>query len=1384
MAAPVAVAGSSPVLCPSFAVVCSFLERYGGALDLPELTFPQMERYLLETSTVPKPLVELHVKLLRKIGKSVSPDRWEKYLVKVCQEFNCTWAWELERKGYSEMTVESKTGILKYLCECQFDDNIKFKTSVNEEDPDRMRLQPIGKDKQGLMYWFQLDQDQNVRVYVEEQDDLDGATWKCIVRNRSDLAQTLETLKGQIEPGSTDLKQGDGSTCASPVPEDEENDGDNKKETKKGSAETHNNEESADGPKRQGAEKAKSPASKDTKEGHKELNERLQSNFKRDEEENIEMEMKVINKKEVKSVEKPVIDNRVSTIISLVKEEPKDTEVAWNAVSVVMAPGSVKQEVSAKSEVREETSERTLEEVERALKNDQQAKIPLKKRELKLSEGFGNNLNSNNNHHSNNTLNNNGTLSSGIIVRNPSVLLTKGPWPSKDEALNTEEGRTVVSSSASDVTGIGMKTEARPDLCNGEMAPAKNLSQNLREHCVSVGVIMGPVDRKKSFVDQNVPIVADKNGLTGNYIKTITSCNKEGKGESVVQHEGIPSPGTVRQSVLVRKASTPEGLAAILPNFEGLTRTPENDLSTVEGNKLGQMKEESPCSTNSKTSKDTKPLPTEESAECSGTEEDMGEEEEEEEGGEMATGEGQGKGENKTTEDVDGSPRVFSKESESGSSGDDGSEPEGTDEVSSEIQKEGIRLKIKIPMHRRTPEFQREREQQEASDGHSLRRSARICRPSPKLAEIQDRRQEKKYAGSTGGQEDKEPGDSEVKKSSQKKENLRKTDSDGQNKPGKVRRRHRRPRWSNPRSKGRKKGEGEEALDERKVKEGTQENYQSDRERNHSDSDSAQSVEMPNDDPCRHCGLPNHPELILLCDLCDSGYHTACLRPPLMIIPDGEWFCPPCQHRLLCERLEEQLQNLDTALKKKERAERRRERLVYVGISVENIIPTPQDGDAEEEKLEKKKSTKKNKNLERRSTRTRKSISYRFDDFDDAIDEAIEDDTTRETEAQGTGRGKDMATIAGQQKREEGKENQRPAKPTPAPRRKKRRRLNDLDSDSTVDEEESEDDFHLSSSTEEEEFVVSGDEAASDGDAGSNDCSDWGSTASRPSQRRSRRTATRGQVHKGRSRGRSGRRPLSRQRVGLSDEDEEEELETDEEEEEEEIETEGSSDLSDSDVDTRRRRSRRSQKLQVNYCETSESEGSQKTTNKDKPHPHRRRLASSNSEGSEEEKEDEKKTRREKRRESSREDSRRLLLKRRRDSTDEEDKSGQDDSDESEEERPVRKRLNRIESEDEEGEEEDEREEEEEEEEEEEDEPEVKKTPSVVTDASSTLSPSRHRATAGPKSGGGGRLASKNNGSSRHNGLASQRPSTQDEEDDLYGVTDIVHFVFNSEQAL
>lgn len=33
---------------------------------------------------------------------------------------------------------------------------------------------------------------------------------------------------------------------------------------------------------------------------------------------------------------------------------------------------------------------------------------------------------------------------------------------------------------------------------------------------------------------------------------------------------------------------------------------------------------------------------------------------------------------------------------------------------------------------------------------------------------------------------------------------------------------------------------------------------------------------------------------VLLCDSCDSEYHTYCLDPPLVRIPDGNWYCPSC----------------------------------------------------------------------------------------------------------------------------------------------------------------------------------------------------------------------------------------------------------------------------------------------------------------------------------------------------------------------------------------------------------------------------------------------------------------------------------------------------------
>ena len=45
---------------------------------------------------------------------------------------------------------------------------------------------------------------------------------------------------------------------------------------------------------------------------------------------------------------------------------------------------------------------------------------------------------------------------------------------------------------------------------------------------------------------------------------------------------------------------------------------------------------------------------------------------------------------------------------------------------------------------------------------------------------------------------------------------------------------------------------------------------------------------------CRICRRKGGDEYMLLCDGCDHGYHTYCLKPPLQLVPEGDWFCRDC----------------------------------------------------------------------------------------------------------------------------------------------------------------------------------------------------------------------------------------------------------------------------------------------------------------------------------------------------------------------------------------------------------------------------------------------------------------------------------------------------------
>ncbi|XP_026756776.2 E3 ubiquitin-protein ligase UHRF1-like [Galleria mellonella] len=51
---------------------------------------------------------------------------------------------------------------------------------------------------------------------------------------------------------------------------------------------------------------------------------------------------------------------------------------------------------------------------------------------------------------------------------------------------------------------------------------------------------------------------------------------------------------------------------------------------------------------------------------------------------------------------------------------------------------------------------------------------------------------------------------------------------------------------------------------------------------------------------CKDCGCcvcsgKDFPDKIVLCDECNNGYHMICLTPPLLELPEEDWYCPSCK---------------------------------------------------------------------------------------------------------------------------------------------------------------------------------------------------------------------------------------------------------------------------------------------------------------------------------------------------------------------------------------------------------------------------------------------------------------------------------------------------------
>jgi hypothetical protein len=43
-----------------------------------------------------------------------------------------------------------------------------------------------------------------------------------------------------------------------------------------------------------------------------------------------------------------------------------------------------------------------------------------------------------------------------------------------------------------------------------------------------------------------------------------------------------------------------------------------------------------------------------------------------------------------------------------------------------------------------------------------------------------------------------------------------------------------------------------------------------------------------------YCVICEDGGVLISCDHCHRDFHQSCLEPPLLVVPDGDWFCPDC----------------------------------------------------------------------------------------------------------------------------------------------------------------------------------------------------------------------------------------------------------------------------------------------------------------------------------------------------------------------------------------------------------------------------------------------------------------------------------------------------------
>uniref|UniRef100_A0AC35UCN0 PHD-type domain-containing protein n=1 Tax=Rhabditophanes sp. KR3021 TaxID=114890 RepID=A0AC35UCN0_9BILA len=206
---PDEVAVSDLYKSPLMSEIIVFYNTFGSLLNNKPVTFEKFEKLLTtfdDKGRVDKELILLQISLIRRGGNpAAKPEKFESAIHKLIQHYPTLFEIRTQLEEivhYSLLPIESKLLLWKHLCLAQFDYNNKFKEALsNTLDFHQYKFAPIGSDKNNKKYWFAVDSDYCIRMFVEDIKDEYSSHFSLAAQDEESLKKVIESLKVDNIPG-------------------------------------------------------------------------------------------------------------------------------------------------------------------------------------------------------------------------------------------------------------------------------------------------------------------------------------------------------------------------------------------------------------------------------------------------------------------------------------------------------------------------------------------------------------------------------------------------------------------------------------------------------------------------------------------------------------------------------------------------------------------------------------------------------------------------------------------------------------------------------------------------------------------------------------------------------------------------------------------------------------------------------------------------------------------------------------------------------------------------------------------------------------------------------------------------------------------------------